>query len=322
MTLSATVTIAIVTDSAAGIPTKLLEALNIHVVPYYVHLGEESFISGVDIHPQSFFQRLRDNPDLSVKTGVPSVAKFLDAYQRLAAWAKGIVSIHVASHQSGTCNAAELAGRQSPVPVTVIDTETTAMAEGFIVLLAARAAQAGAAIEEIAARAKAAVPHASVLALLESVAYALKGGRLSAAAGKVGSMLNIQPLVRVYANRVSLVGQVRRRSKGVRAIVDRVMDEVRDDPVHLTVHFAEDESEGQQVLDELKDRTNCVESYLSRVPVELGVHAGPGALGIAYYVERESNGLREQLSKLGDQAKQAILSRLPGNPLRDSNSDS
>jgi DegV family protein with EDD domain len=312
-------TIAIVTDSAAGIPAEILDAYNIHVVPYYVLLGNESFISGIDMQPETFFQRLRAAPDLPVKTGVPSAAKFLEVYQRLSAWAKSIVSVHVAGKQSGTCNAAEVAGRESPVPVVVVDTETTAMAEGFIVLLAARAAAAGASLAEIVLKAKAAVPNANLIALLESVSYALKGGRLSAAAGKVGSMLNIQPLIRVHDNRVGLIGQVRRRSKGLQALIDKAIDEIRDDPVHLTVHYAEDESEGKHLLDELLTRTNCIEHYLTRVPVELGVHSGPGAIGIGYYVERADLGLREQIGKLGEQAKEAILSRLPGNHTRNTN---
>ncbi|MDF1512175.1 MAG: DegV family protein [Anaerolineae bacterium] len=303
--------IAVVTDSAAGIPASLLQTFNIQVVPYYVHLGDTSYVSGVDIQPETFFQKLRAAPSMPVKTGIPSVAKFLEVYQQLARWAKGIVSVHVAGNQSGTCNAAELAGRESPIPVAVVDTETTAMAEGFMVLLAARAAKAGETLGEIVSQVTAAVPHANVFALLESVSYALQGGRLSAAAGRVGSMLNIQPLIRVHSNRVSLVGQVRRRSKGLRALIDRVVDDVRDDPVHLTVHFAEDEDEGRRTLDELKSKINCVEHYLTRVPVELGVHAGPGSIGIAYYIERDTLGLREQIGKLGIQAKQAILSHLP-----------
>lgn len=315
-------TIAIVTDSAAGIPSDIRDANNIHVVPYYVHLGDESYISGIDIQPETFFRRLRAEPSLSVKTGVPSVSKFVDIYQHLSQWAKGIVSVHVAGNQSGTCNAAELAGRQITIPVVVVDTETTAMAEGFVALVAARAAAAGASLDEIVTKTRACVPHVSVIALLESVSYVLKGGRLSAAAGKVGSMLNIQPMIRVQGNRVGLMGQVRRRSKGLQALIERVVDEARDDPVHLTVHYSEDESEGQHVLDELKNRVNCIEHYLTRVPVELGVHAGPGALGIAYYIERDNLGLRQQIGKLGEQAKEAILSRLPGNHSQNSNVDS
>jgi DegV family protein with EDD domain len=313
--MGSSTSIAIVTDSAAGISSELLEAFNIQVVPYWVHMGNDAFISGVDMDPATFFRRLRESPELEVHTGVPAVAKFIEIYQRLATWAKGIVSVHVAGEQSGTCNAADLAAQESPVPVTVIDTATTAMGEGFVVLEAARAASAGAAMDEVVQRALSVVPNVGVLALLESVTYALQGGRLSSAAGKVGSLLRIQPLIHVQSNRVGLIGQARRRSKGLATLIDKMVDQARDDPTHLTVHYAEDREEGQALLEQLKSRLNCVESYLMRVPVELGVHSGPGAIGIAYYVEREGKGLVQQLEqrleRLGSQAKEAIRSRLP-----------
>lgn len=316
------VSVAIVTDSAAGIPTELLQQLSIEVVPYWVHMGRESYISGLTMDPPTFFARLRADPELEVHTGVPAVAKFQDIYQRLATKAKGIVSIHLAGKQSGTCSAAEVAGQSCSVPVVVIDTGTTAMAEGFVAVEAAREAAKGATLEQVVAKARSIVPNVGLLALLESVSYALKGGRLSSAAGKVGSLLKIQPLVKVEGNRVSVSGQVRRRSKGIEALIGRTVDEVRDDPTHLTVHYAEDESEGQGLLAALKARINCVESYLTRVPVELGVHAGPGSIGVAYYVERESVGLVQQIEQqlerlgaqakeLGTHAKEAIRSRMP-----------
>jgi DegV family protein with EDD domain len=251
---------------------------------------------------------------MKVHTGVPGIAKFAELYKHLATRFNAIVSIHIAGKQSGTCDAARLAGEQSPIPVEVIDTETTAMAEGFVVLEAARTAAEGGTLEQVVAKVKSVIPNAGVIALLESVRYALQGGRLSDTAGKVGSFLRIQPLVRVYANRVSLVGQARRRSKGVATLLERIIAEVRDAPTHLTVHFAENEEEGRQLLADLRARLNCVESYLMRVPVELGVHAGPGAIGVAYYAERASHGLRQQietkLNQLGAQTKEAIRSRL------------
>ncbi|MCU0519100.1 MAG: DegV family protein [Anaerolineae bacterium] len=311
--------VAVVTDSAAGIPTDLLARYNIKVVPYWVHLGSESFISGETIEPPEFFRRLRANPEIEVHTGVPAAAKFAEIYKSLASWAKSIVSVHVASKQSGTCSAAALGANDSPIPVVVLDTETTAMGEGFVALEAARAASEGGTLDHVIARAKAAIPYAGVVALLESVTYALKGGRLSSAAGKVGSFLKIQPLVRVHDNKVSLIGQARRRSKGIEALIERITDEAKEDPVHLTVHYAEDEQEGHSLLDTLKARLNCIEAYLTRVPVELGVHAGPGSIGVAYHIERENVGLAQQLeqqlehlSRLGNQAKEAIRSRLPG----------
>lgn len=303
--------IAIVTDSASGLPEELIQQHNIQVVRYWVHLGNESFISGVTIDPPTFFQRLRAAPAQEVHTGVPAVAKFLEAYRQAASWAKAIVSVHVAGKQSGTCSAAEVAARESPIPVTIIDTETTAMAEGFVALACARLAEQGATLEQVVEQARAAARNVGLYALLENISYALKGGRLSSAASAVGTRLKIQPLIRVRDNKVSLVGQARRRIRGLQSLVEKVCNEVGDAPVRLAVHYAEDEQEGQSVLDTLKSRLHCIEAYLTRVPVELGVHAGPGSIGIAYHAEREATGLRERLERLGAQAKEMLLSRLP-----------
>lgn len=306
--------IAVVTDSAANIPAALRQQYHIEVVPIWVNMDKVSYRSGIDMNPETFYPTLRAKPDMEVSTSIPALPAFLEAYRKQAQWASGIVAVHVAGKQSGTCNLAEVAGRESSIPVTVVDSQTTAMAQGFVALEAARAAAEGATLEEAAARARAAVPNAGVVALLETVDYAFRGGRLSNAASTVGSLLKISPLIRVQNNRVSLIGQARRRSKGIAAVIEKVVDEVEDNPVHLTVHYAEDETEGMYVLEELKKLLRCVETYLLRVPIELGVHTGPGSLGVAYYIERQLSGISQQLEKLSDYArgaKDAILSRVP-----------
>jgi DegV family protein with EDD domain len=169
--------VAIVTDSAASIPETLRRQYQIEVVPIWVNMDKVSYRSGIDMNPETFFAQLRANPDMTVSTSVPAMPVFLEAYQKQAQWADSIVAIHVAGKQSGTCNLAEIAGRESPVPVTVVDSQTTAMAQGFVVLEAARAAAEGASQDQVAARARAAVPNAGVVALLETVSYAFKGGR-------------------------------------------------------------------------------------------------------------------------------------------------
>lgn len=307
-------TVAIITDSASSIPEALRRELRIEVVPYWVHLGQDDYRSGIDLQPDSFFQRLRADPEMAVSTGVPAISVFLETYRKQAQWAQSIVAVHLAGKQSATCSTAIAAGRESPIPVTVVDTQTTAMGEGFVALEAARLAAAGASHAEVVEKAHAAAANAGVVALLETVSYAFKGGRLSSAASTVGSLLKICPLIRVQNNRVSLVGQARRRSKGIAALIEKIMDEVGDHPTHLAVHYAEDETEGLYVLEELKKLIRCVETHLLRVPIELGVHAGPGALGVAYYVERQASGISQQLEKLSGYArgaKDAILSRVP-----------
>ena len=310
--------VAIVTDSAANIPEALRQKYQIEVVPIWVNMDKVSYRSGIDMNPETFFAQLRANPDMAVSTSVPAIPVFLEAYQKQAQWAESIVAVHVAGKQSGTCNLAEIAGRDSPVPVTVVDSQTTAMGQGFVALEAARAAAEGASQDEVTALARAAVPNAGVVALLETVKYAFQGGRLSSAASTVGSLLKISPLIRVQNNRVSLIGQARRHSKGIAAVIEKVVDDVQDNPVHLAVHYAEDETEGNYVLEELRKLLHCVETYLLHVPTELGVHTGPGALGVAYFIERQFSGISQQLEqrleKISDYArgaKDAILSRVP-----------
>lgn len=310
--------VAVVTDSATGIPPELLAHYDIAVVPFWIRVGEKSYLDGVDIQPDQFFALLRAQEEPSVGTGVPSADTFLEVYRRVATKAAAIVSIHIAGGQSGTCSTAQLAGKSSPVPVEVVDSGTTAMAEGFVVLEAARAAAEGASLTEVVARARACVPKVEVLALLETVDYAIRGGRLAGAARLLGSLFNVQPIVRVGNNKVGLVGQVRRRNRGLQQLLERVKQNAGESPVRLAVHFTEDEAEGRLLLERLQGELNCVETYLTRVPVPLGVHAGPGAIGVAYCVESgmaasEVASWRSSLARLQEQAKGLLDNvHLPG----------
>ncbi len=277
--------VAIVTDSAAGIPPELLARYAISTVSFHVRVGAQTYRDGIDIQPDTFFRLLRQQSEPDVSTGVPSVEAFLETYRRCAEWARSIVSIHLAGAQSAICDTARSAAAESPIPVVVVDSGTTAMGEGFVALEAARAAQQGADLDAVVRRAHEVACNVGLYALLESVTYAVKGGRLARAARLLGSFLNIQPLVRVADNAVDLIGQVRRRSQGIEQLIAKVVERVGDRPVHLTIHYAENEAEARAVLESLQRRLHCVEAYLNFVPVALGAHAGPGSLGIAYYVE-------------------------------------
>ena len=295
--------VAIVTDSGTSLPAAIVEQYDIRIVPFYVHVGTHTYRDGVDITPATFFAMLRaqDGPDVS--TSVPSVGQFLEVYQEAARWARAIVSIHIAGGQSGTCDTARLAARESPIPVTIIDTETIAMGEGFVVLEAARAAHQGASLDEIVEQAEAMLPGVGVAALLEDVGYAVRGGRLASAARLLSSVLRIQPLIQVSGDKVRLIGQARRRQRGREQLQGHIVQLAGGAPTHLTVHYAEDRAEGARLLETLKTQINCVEAYLTHVPVALGAHAGPGSIGVSYYVEGgvqtpERAGLRERLTAL------------------------
>ncbi len=301
--------VGIVTDSAAGLPLGLIRQYRIAVIPFWVMVGGISYRDGIDIRPPQLFKLLREQVKPDATTGVPSVEVFLEAYRRVAKWARSIVSIHLTAVHSAAYRTAEAAATRSDVPVVVVNTGSTAMGEGFVVLEAARAAAKGLGLQEVVRIASRVASRVGVIALLESIDYAVRGGRLASAARLMGSLLRIQGLVRVQADRVSLVGQTRHRKRGREMLVEKIADMAGVSPVHIAVHYSDDKAEGHRLLAMLKARVKCVEEHLLYVPAALGIHAGPGSVGVGFYVEGEGEllpSLRRRIGKFTAQAREVV----------------
>jgi DegV family protein with EDD domain len=139
--------VTIVTDSAATVPKDLAQELNIHVVPVLLNFGSQSLRDGVDVTPTEVYRQLRANKRIPTSSA-PSVGDFVRVYASVAQQASGILSIHVAARLSTTHNVALVASQLvNGVPIHVYDSNTAAMAQGFIVLEAARAAARGATLD-------------------------------------------------------------------------------------------------------------------------------------------------------------------------------
>lgn len=275
----------VATDSGANLPRPLVQQLGIEVIPLWIQMNDESYRDGVDIQPLEFFQRLKERVR-QLQTSQPSLGEFLEFYGRLQEKARSVVSIHVTSRYSGIFQAARAAAAElAPYPIEVVDSGTIAMAQGFVVLAAARAAAAGASLVEVVERARAAIPKVDLVAALETLEYAVRGGRLAWAARMVGNLLQVKPLVRVRDNNVSLFGQARSRARAIRQLLDTLAQRVGDASIHIAILHTGAVEEAQRLKEEILARFRCVEVYIEPVTPVLGVHAGPGALGLAYYVE-------------------------------------
>ncbi len=276
--------VAVVTDSGANLPHELVEQYDIEVIPLWVRIEEESYRDGVDIQPLEFFRRLRERVR-QVGTSQPSLGEFLECYQRVKETAESIVSIHVTSRYSGVFAAAQAAAAEmTPFPIAVVDTGTISMGQGFAVLAAARASQAGASLKEALERVQAVVPRVDLIAALESLEYAVRGGRLAWAARLVDNLLRVKPLVRVRSNDIGLIGQARTRAKAAHQLLDELAERAGDAPLHVAVLYSDAVDEALRIKDEITARFRCVEVYVEAVTPVLGVHAGPGAMGLAFYV--------------------------------------
>jgi DegV family protein with EDD domain len=277
--------VAVVTDSGASLPRSLTEQYGIEVLPLWLQIEGEAYRDGVDIQPLEFFSRLRAKV-LQLRTSQPSLGEFLDFYRRVQQQAESIVSVHVASRYSGVFNAARAAAAElMPFPIEVVDSGSIGMAQGFVALAAAQAAAAGASLTDVVEKVRVVLPKVDLVAMLESLEYAVRGGRLASAARLVDSLLNIKPLVRVRGNEVGVIGQARTRAKAIGRLLQELASRVGDAPCHVAVMYSETIEEAQRLRDEIVARFRCVEVHLAVVAPVLGVHAGPGAVALAFYAD-------------------------------------
>jgi DegV family protein with EDD domain len=275
-------TVRIVTDSTVDIPTEQAAAAGITVVPLTVFFGDEAYLDGIELDNPLFYQKLQANKVLPT-TSQPSPAKFHDAYTRLIEeGADGILSIHLSSHLSGTYQSARTASESLPddlkkIPIEVVDSLTISAGMSRAVFLAAREAREGLSLEEIKAHVLDELAHTTILAVLDTLEYVRRGGRIGGASAMLGNMLSVKPIISLKEGAVVPVERPRTRSKAFARIAQLITDM---GPIEAVSIAESNEEIGQQLAEALKD------TYTGEVPryklgAALGTHTGPGTVAVA-----------------------------------------
>jgi len=276
-------TVAVVTDSTAYLPKELVDRYPIHVVPNVVNWGTQTYRDGVDIQATEFFERLKTDP-VSPGTAVTSIGEFRAVYARAAETASAVVGIHLSAKLSGTFSAAEQAKAMLPDKrIEVIDSNATAMAMGFVVLAAARAAEAGRPFEQVVKAARETIPCVGLVFTVETLEYLRRGGRIGGAAALVGGILDLKPILELRDGRVEPVERVRTKKKAIARVLETIAAQVKGrSPIRLaTIHAAAPE-EAAALLESGKTQLGAIEAILAEVSPTVAVHTGPGTVGLAY----------------------------------------
>jgi DegV family protein with EDD domain len=211
-------------------------------------------------------------------TSQPSAGDFAEAYERLAKDHEGIVSIHLGGKLSGTVRSAQQATEMVPgVPIRVIDSGSVSMGMGFLGIEAAQMARAGKSLDEIAAAVEAMVPRIVLWAVLDSLKYLERGGRIGKGRALLGTLLNVKPMI--YIRGEVLPGErVRSHKKAIARMEELASAEAPYK--HLAVLY----STGPQYAEELADRLGTIHPrariVVSQLTGVIGVHGGPGVLGV------------------------------------------
>jgi DegV family protein with EDD domain len=270
--------IGLVTDSTADIPADVQEQYGIEVVPALINIDGRSYEDGREISREEFYTRL---PGMKPPptTSAPSVGAFQEKYEKLLLkGVEAVISIHAANTLSGIFNGARLAAQEFGERVKVIDSGQLSLGIGFQVLAAAEGIACGAILDEILPIVDSIQQRVRVMALLESLEYIRRSGRVSWAKAMLGSLLHIQPLVEVRYGIVHRLGQARTRLQGVA----RLMETLNSfGPVErLAILHTNAEAAARQLLQEVKGRVPMM-PFVVNVTTAIGTHVGPNGLGFA-----------------------------------------
>jgi DegV family protein with EDD domain len=277
--------VAIVTDSVADLPPQVAEEFGITVVPLVVRFGTDLYRDGLDLSPDEFYERLRGSRALPA-TSVPPPVAFADAYDKLAEKASEIVVISVTSRLSATYQVAlQAVGlMKKKCRVEVLDSQWAVMAQGFITIAAAKAARAGASLDEVLDAARRTMRRVDMRAAFDTLEYLERGGRIGKAQAFLGSLLKVNPIISLRDGEVYPVGRERSRAKAI----DRLYDFATSfgNVEGLAVEYAADLNEANKLVQRLRSVYSEIPIYLSRTSPAIGTHTGPGLIVVTVLGDR------------------------------------
>ena len=279
--------IVVVTDSSAYIPKEALDSLSIPVIPLWLTWGEERLRDGVDIDPPAFYRRLRADKVIPT-TSQPSAGEFEEFFRQTGAGADAVVGVFLSSKLSGTvANALAAQAQMSEFTIRVVDSLSTSMGLGFIVLATAQAAAAGQSLDEVVAAAEDMRDRVHVLFAVDTLEYLYLGGRIGGAKRLLGTALNIKPLLHLEHGTVEPLCQIRTKRKAVAQMLDVAQERLNGKRMaEAAIIDVGSPEEGDEIVGQVEERFGVSTVYRTTVSPAIGTHAGPGTVGIAFYAER------------------------------------
>ncbi len=275
----------IVTDSGMDISPQQMEGLTIHQVPLTITLDGKTYRSGVDLHPQEFYEVLAQAKGLPT-TSLPSPGDFVDLYRKLAPDDPNILSIHISSGLSSTYGAAHTAAQMvSEANVVVVDTLTLSGAQGWQVEAAARAARAGWSLAQTVELIERVRTATETVYTLPDLKYLIHGGRISHLKGLIASVLKLVPLIGVSKTDGKYFTRAQKRTfkRALPAIADMIAaDHSPGASLRVQIAHANNPAGAKRLREVLDSRFQCEFLPACSIAPVLGAHTGPGLVGVAY----------------------------------------
>jgi DegV family protein with EDD domain len=275
--------VAILSDSTAALPAPAIQGLPVFSLPLKLIWQGKTYRDGIDISAGEFYRQFAQSNEIAT-TSQLTTEEYVHEVRRLLAEGWQLLLLPISSGVSGSYFQAEKAMESfKGAPVALMDTKLVSMPLGFMVLAAARAAQAGESLAECQRVAEQAFGHIGVYFTVETLKYLHRGGRIGSAKRWLGTALAIKPILSLLDGKIEAVESVMTRRKSLERILDLVEEGIAGrQPVRYSVFHAGAEEAAQSLEERARARFNAVESIPSQVSPAVGAHTGPGTVAIAY----------------------------------------
>ncbi len=273
--------VAILTDSGSDVPVEIVNELGMFVLPLQVNYKERSYRDGVDIDAQTVYEGLETEVPT---TSLPLGSDLTDLLQRIKEEGyTRILAVLLSSGLSGTFNMVRLAAHDSPVPMEVLDTKNIGIGSGMSAIKAARLAKENVPYEQIVSQTKSAIENTKIYFVLSTLEYLKRGGRIGKVSAMIGSAFDIKPIITCNEEGIyTTVTKARGRVQSLRKTVEYALAYAKSaSSIELAIAHGNAYPEASDIKTEMVSQLSSVSQvYIGPVSPALGVHTGPGLIGI------------------------------------------
>ena len=278
----------IIVDSASDITAKRAAELNVEVLPLKTIFGEEEYLDGVDLTHREFYEKLIESDVHPTTSQIPPY-EFEKIFENVSKNGDTAVCITISGKLSGTCQSAYIAAEDYGDTIQIVDSESVAIGEHILVEVAVKLREEGKSAKEIAEQLNITKEKIRVIALLDTLEYLKKGGRISGTAAMVGGMLSIKPIITVEKGEIAILGKARGSRNGQNLLKEYITQTGSIDyqmPCALAYTGLSDELLQKYIA----DSPELIAGFGRELPIctigsTIGTHAGPGAIAVAFFVK-------------------------------------
>ena len=285
--------VAIVTDTTACVPQEQVTKYDIEVVPVQLIFEDRTYRDGIDISPSEFYALLRQAEKMPT-TSASSPNPYLEAYQKASQKAPSILCLTEPSRFSAMFDSARVAKEMARktlrnVVIEVLECTTAAAGQGLVALAAAKTAALGKTLNEVTEVARSTMSRVNLFATLDTLNYLAKSGRVPQAAALVNSLLSIKPIFTLNHSEARTVALPRTTKSAIKRMLKLMEAEaVKGQPLHVAVMHADALEQAVTLKNRIASQFECTEIFITEFTPVMGVHTGPGLIGIAFYGEKLS----------------------------------